>query len=251
MKNLKEKFAKFKLGEILKTLILLILGGLIFGKILVFAQTSQPAGTIRYNSTTQTFEITPGGGNVPPDNLSVGGNLSVNGKIKEGGNILIPTGTVIFYDGPSCPAGWTELTEARGRVILGLPSGGTLKGTKGTALNNLGARTITEVPSHTHLIDPPPTITTTDGSHTHSYNDLYWSEHWGDVDIGNDGWDNNVGGNSGQDYDNDGYQWVRTTGSAGSHSHTVDIPPFTSSPTGVSAVDVTMPYIQLLVCKKQ
>jgi hypothetical protein len=49
----------------------------------------------------------------------------------------IPSGAVMFFDLASCPDGWTELTDARGRYIIGLQQGGTLKGTQGTALNNL------------------------------------------------------------------------------------------------------------------
>ncbi len=52
----------------------------------------------------------------------------------------IPTGAVMFFNLASCPTGWTELTAARGRTVVGLPSGGTLAGTAGTALSNLENR---------------------------------------------------------------------------------------------------------------
>ncbi len=56
-----------------------------------------------------------------------------------------PSGAVMFFNLSSCPSGWSELTAARGRYPVGLPSGGTLAGTQGTALSNLENR----VP-HTH-----------------------------------------------------------------------------------------------------
>jgi hypothetical protein len=60
---------------------------------------------------------------------------------------------VALFDG-ACPSGWTEYTAGQGRVVVGLPSNGTLAGTVGTALTNLENRihthNYTDVPSHTH-----------------------------------------------------------------------------------------------------
>lgn len=57
-----------------------------------------------------------------------------------GGGGSVPSGAVMFFNLSSCPSGWSELTAARGRYPVGLPSGGTLAGTKGTALSNLENR---------------------------------------------------------------------------------------------------------------
>lgn len=66
-----------------------------------------------------------------------GGDINVeNGKLKEGGNIIMPTGAVLYFNLTSCPAGWSELTAARGRYIVGLQSGGSLGTAVGTALSN-------------------------------------------------------------------------------------------------------------------
>jgi len=54
---------------------------------------------------------------------------------KELGGGAIPSGAVIFFNLASCPQGWRELTSARGRYIVGLPAGGTLGATVGTALS--------------------------------------------------------------------------------------------------------------------
>ena len=94
---------------------------------------------------------------------------------------LMPSGTVIFFDGPACPAGWAELTTARGRALVGVPSGGSLNGTVGTALGNLENRphahsvnpapvSSTGVASHTHVVNPPSTGTSSHGGHAHSVN---------------------------------------------------------------------------------
>lgn len=57
-----------------------------------------------------------------------------------------PAGIVAFSTGVACPTGWTEYTALRGRVAVGLPSGGTAAGTVGSAYTDLENRT------HTHTI---------------------------------------------------------------------------------------------------
>jgi len=232
----------------------------------------------------------------------------------------VPQGAVMTFNLASCPSGWTEVTDAQGRAIVGLPSGGTVAGTVGSPLANLENRT------HTHEVNPASTSTTSNGSHEHGYDtppgntsfaDIgehthsinppstntnsnshrhVWSyntsgEDWrsyglfgGVVDIVNwgDGMDS-----SGSGYfplavtEHDGTQYFYTE--YHSHSHSVDIAPFDSSPGGAeqhqhtfdpdiwqtfpegdhthsvnipntisstaSTSDV-MPYIQFLVCEK-
>ena len=60
-----------------------------------------------------------------------------------------PSGAVMSFNLASCPSGWTELISARGRYIVGLPAGGTLGGTSGTALSNLENR---PTGNHTHSL---------------------------------------------------------------------------------------------------
>lgn len=52
------------------------------------------------------------------------------------GFALIPSGMIIMTSG-ACPAGFAEYTDARGRHIVGVPAGGTVAGTLGTALTDL------------------------------------------------------------------------------------------------------------------
>lgn len=61
------------------------------------------------------------------------------------GITAVPSGA-IFYFNAACPTGYTEFTDARGRVISGLVSGGTLDTAVGSAFTNQENRT------HTHTV---------------------------------------------------------------------------------------------------
>jgi hypothetical protein len=74
---------------------------------------------------------------------------------------VAPSGAVVYFNLPACPAGWTELVAARGRYIVGLPNGGTLAGTDGTALTDLEDRPVGQ---HTHRVFDP--------GHAHRYGPL-------------------------------------------------------------------------------
>ncbi len=63
-----------------------------------------------------------------------------------------PSGAVVFFNLSTCPAGWSELTAARGRYVVGLPASGTIAGVAGTALTDLENR---PTGLHNHaVIDP-------------------------------------------------------------------------------------------------
>jgi hypothetical protein len=107
-----------------------------------YPDCSGATDALRYNRTSGAFEC---------------GQISAQGG-------SIPSGLIAAFNA-ACPSGWTEFTAARGRVVVGVPSGGTLAGTVGTALTDLQdkthAHTYTEVVNHTH------TVTVTDPGHTH------------------------------------------------------------------------------------
>lgn len=88
---------------------------------------------------------------------SGGGAGTVYALLLPGSGGAVPKNGVFFTTDASVPAGYTEYTAARGRVIVGNPSGGTGAGTVGTALSNLEDRThthvYTTVPSHAHTYD--------------------------------------------------------------------------------------------------
>ncbi len=134
----------------------------------------------------------------------------------------IPAGAVVAYaDAQSCPEGWNSFDQAAGRVIVGAGSEGnkdeTGKALSGYALNQTGGRETT-VLSSSNL-----------PAHTHRYNDIYYSEKGGTVEVPNNK------GSSGSDSDNKGYQISRTT-----LTDKTEAGGFTNLP----------PYIALLYCEK-
>ena len=58
----------------------------------------------------------------------------------------VPKGAIMYFNLAACPTGWIDLTAAQGRTIVGMPNGGTLGGTIGSALTNRENR------SHTHTV---------------------------------------------------------------------------------------------------
>lgn len=91
---------------------------------------------------------------------------------------IIPAGMVAPFNLSSCPPGWGELLGARGRVVVGLPSGGTLAGTVGTALSNLENRPVGQHnhgvtdSGHVHgITDPGHAHGTTEANHSHTITD--------------------------------------------------------------------------------
>lgn len=68
----------------------------------------------------------------------------------------IPANVVLYTSDGSAPTGFSEYTGARGRFIVGLPSGGTNEGTVASALSDLASL------SHTHTLSTTP-------AHSHTY----------------------------------------------------------------------------------
>jgi hypothetical protein len=139
----------------------------------------------------------------------------------------VPAGTVSFFNLAACPSGWTELTAAQGRYLVGLPSGGTLGGTTGTALTNGEDRPVGQ---HDHGV--------TDPGHVHR---PVQSPDWGDPD-------SELGG---------GTPRIQVRFDSGLTLTTPVPDPLTkSSFTGVtvdnagSVPGTNAPYMQLLVCQK-
>ncbi len=162
---------------------------------------------------------------------SPNGPLDVRGKIKEYGYDLLPRGVIVMWSGSiaSIPSGWalcdggtyiapdgTPVTtpDLRDRFIVGAGGSYFVGATGGT---NYVILNVTQIPSHTHLIDPPPTNTTINGAHSHY---LRKATTTGDVNASELGtwWGD--------------WSYEELTSETGAHSHTVDIPAFYSSPFG-------------------
>jgi hypothetical protein len=153
-----------------------------------------------------------------------------------GGGGGIPSNLVAYRaSGQSTPSGWSEYTSARGRMIVGLPSGGTDGGTVGTALTDTQDKR--KAGGHVH----------TGPSHTHSISLLNWTSS------GNAQWDHSsmYYGTSGTFTSSNYLPYSLTT------SGTLDIPVTALSGTGNTGsggVDVdtsdVLAYIQLMTIKK-
>jgi hypothetical protein len=142
-----------------------------------------------------------------------GNNCKIATEIGGGGGI--PSGAVMTFNLVACPSGWSELVAARGRYMVGLPSGGTLAATVGTALTNTENRPVGQ---HTHGVNDPGHLHTLGG-----VTGLGIPPYW----LGNQGPVNGV--------------TVWQTQKAWTN--------ITIGNTGI-VVGTNAPYIQLLVCQK-
>ncbi|MBI2043315.1 hypothetical protein HYT25_02920 [Candidatus Pacearchaeota archaeon] len=134
----------------------------------------------------------------------------------------VPSGAIMFFDATSCPTGWAAVTAARGRYLVGLPSGGILAGTVGTILGNREERVVGQ---HNHGVGTLYTYNT--GGHSHTFR--------ADSGSGNVYVKTGSAGSS-----------TVTTSTTGAHAHTISgSTANTGSVTGTNA-----PYIQYLVCRK-
>jgi hypothetical protein len=209
-------------------------------------------------------------------------DASADGPPVEAG--AIPAGAVMFFDLATCPDGWAELATAQGRVLVGRTPTGLLGGTVGTPLSDQAERRIDRVPAHAHLIDAPvgttadagahahTATTAAVGAHTHSGTTAIGGSHSHNIDTGNGGGTESIAQFAGTESDGPITDFqTSTTGNhthaftteaagahshgvtvaaAGAHGHSLDLDPFMSSPSGDASVDVTMPYLQLLACRK-
>ena len=101
----------------------------------------------------------------------------------------VPSGAVMFFDLPSCPAGWTELVSARGRFLAGKTERAESGATFGVALSDgedrvhhHGAGTLgtDSAGSHDHTVGP--TNTESAGQHNHRWSAFDAGEDWNTYD---------------------------------------------------------------------
>ena len=131
-----------------------------------------------------------------------------------------PSGIMIFYNGTSCPSGYSAVEAMRGRYLVALVSGGTLENTVGTALTNSEDR---EVGRHNH---GDSFSVSSGGSHSH-----------GGLGLRAGGSSSAASGGGSCGYSN------TNTGSAGSHGHSIS-----GSISNEGTTDSTnAPYIQYLI----
>ena len=164
----------------------------------------------------------------------------------------VPAGMVAFFASETCPPGWSEETDASGRVLVGLQSSGSLGAMVGTAFSDQENR------SHDHNLNLSAGTTGTGGVHSHT----------GLVSIapGHDHGGDTLGPN--EDYQlvdcDDSFQCGAASTTHGhsiefqaahghliqedsGHTHSIGGSSSTSSAAYTSNV---MPYLQLLACTK-
>ena len=154
-----------------------------------------------------------------------------------------PTGEVASFDLANCPAGWSEMTEARGRAIVGRPTNGTLRGTVGEALGDLEDR------AHAHVVPLNVTKTSLGGQHSHlmdpptGFSSEFEASSVG-VSLRTDGNRYIIGlklHSHRVNYDPFADQLT------GEHTHGVVLP---GTQTTVARTSDVIPYLQLLSCRK-
>lgn len=179
----------------------------------------------------------------------------------------VPTGIMLYSKNGVCPAGWVEHTDARGRYIVGLVSGGTLSATVGTPLTNSENRIVGQhnhiqdahnhmQDSHNHTQDShnhtQNSHNHTQDAHTHSFTTFGNTEVVGIIGSGSDVYDNSGTFNTSSDVATNQAttavnQAATTTNQAATATNQAATP--TNQSTG-SVANTNGPYIQLIACRK-
>jgi microcystin-dependent protein len=157
---------------------------------------------------------------------------------------LVPSGTIVMWNGTIIPNGWAlcdgtnGTPDLKGMFIVGYDPNdtdynatGLMGGEKEHAL------TVSELPSHRHYFSDTTSI---DGAHSHTYQDLYW-------EIDYNGY--YVDENDPMSSDDNGYVTLSgLTSTAGAHSHSVS--GYTDFEGGDSAHENRPPYYVLAFIMK-
>jgi len=170
-------------------------------------------------------------------------NNDGNGNLSWGSGI--PVGLIAFGITGTCPTGWAEYTPARGRMIVGLVSGGTAQGQVGTSLTDTENRAVGQ---HNH----PGSINTefTDGGHGHTVNDPTHT-HGGNQGSGSPKYNA---------FDSDKF-YLGSVSASGAAATGITVNNATTG-IGVNSISTTVdnagatagtnaPYIQFIACQKQ
>ncbi len=158
----------------------------------------------------------------------------------------VPAGAVMFFNDAACPSGWSPLVDARGRTVVGVPTGGTLGGLFWSPMSNLSDQV------HRHLVTTY-LATGSAGSHQHWWAYLFSSEQrWISYQINNSQqplitWGNGIGNEGSGVYPftaHLGEDREFRTNYEGSHAHGLYLDDWTGVTSGI------VPYLQLLACEK-
>lgn len=176
---------------------------------------------------------------------------------------MVPSGAVMFFDLEECPAGWTELTAAHGRVLIGLTPDGEPGVTQGKALQALEDRShihdadqsslsIGEGGSHAHPIVQPMAFRTNEvGNHGHrlALTSMVYSRASGTrvaENLAPNHW-HQTGSPTGNHSHEINERILTTSSDSGAHSHEPEAIHMTFEQARTKNV---IPYMQLRVCRK-
>lgn len=146
--------------------------------------------------------------------LFVSSVLFVGLRAQQPFDTRVPTDLIAYRNATTCWTAWTELTAARGAVLVGLVSGGTKGVMVGTALTDQENR------NHTHTLN----------AHLHS-------------------WSDTPSGPSATTTMSDTPEGNNISDSVHTHPAESDNTDTNSVNTGTQSAMVT-PYLQLLICRK-
>ena len=164
--------------------------------------------------------------------FALAAETDVHGEI--GGGAPMPAGTIQFF-AAACPAGWSEYAALRGRYVVGMPSGGTMSGGRGTTLTNNENR---PVGRHQHG------FSATDGAHTHPWSPIAPTHgHGYNAPENNDNMQSGGGVGS-----RAGIAGTTDSTDANVSLNTADL--LTNSSNSGSVAGTNAPYVQLRPCRK-
>lgn len=161
------------------------------------------------------------------------GWVKLDGRLKSSLTTTQQTQATALGIGANLPNATNAFLVQNG-TTLGSVSGSSAKTITQSNLPNIAFSGSTDYSGdHSHVVDPPNTYTSTNGNHSHYFDDYYFAE--------NRGWNNRwFGTGSNTDGDNDPYSAGHYTGNAGDHNHTVDIAAFYSANAGSHTHGVTV-----------
>jgi len=191
----------------------------------------------------QTRVYRVNGVNYTPPSSHSSGVLTNDGAGNSSWAVSVAANLGFWTAAGSCPGGYTEVTTARGRYVVGTPGGGTNAGTAGSALTNTENRAI-----GTHNHTGSPNLTLSDSGHSHSITDPTHT-HPSVVQVGA-GADNNGGGFS-LIAGSLGQSSSATTGiTLGSTAPGVTASASTTIDNSGNVAGTNAPYKQLMLCQK-
>jgi hypothetical protein len=158
----------------------------------------------------------------------------------------IPTGALMMFDAAACPAGWSAFNQAKGRAIFGLPDNVPNLRVIGAPLSSTN-----QSPTHTHIAGHSLRATTSPaGDHQHTVDPVAFTTSTQRTGTPGEGTGPGLNKSAHMTHVHNVTIDVPATNTtqAGAHVHPVSLTgAVTNAPSPLGAV---VPYIQVLICRK-